>query len=414
VRPIDWIKRYPVVWIGLTAVGCWFLSRPARTKEFNIRLPEKDKPKLPRFSFSSLLLKAGVTLGLSAAQQFVRSCFGPLPATKIQRRKEEHRTPDPASDIQKRQAEQPSTKKAIGSYEKGVIALFKNSASQWVADKCPQLGAALAYFTVFSLAPLVVVLLAIFGAVYGGSDQAREKITEQLKYLIDPSGVKVIKDIASQASQPKASLMATIIGVVVALFGASGVFGQLQEALNTIWGVKPKPQNGFTGFIRSRFLSFGMVAGVCFILLVSFTVEGLLRGFNGLLRSALPGGDVLATMLFLIFDLAIVILLFAMIFRFLPDARVAWRDVWIGATLTAVFFLIGKWLLSFYLGSGVAGSAYGAASSLITLLLWIYYAALILLFGAEFTQVYTNTYGSRVKAEKHAVRVEHREVELGR
>ena len=291
-------------------------------------------------------------------------------------------------------------------YQKGIVALFKNTASEWIQDKCPQLGAALAYFTVFSLAPLVLVLLAVFGLIFGGSDQARQKITEQLQYLIDPSGIKVIQDIATNASKPQAGILATTIGIVIALFGASGVFGQLQEALNTIWGVKPKPGGGIWGFIRTRFLSFGMVGGVCFLLLVSLTIETLLKGFSTYLKNVMPGGDIGALALFLIFDLVVVVLLFAMIFRYLPDAKIACRDVWVGATLTAVLFALGKFVLGLYLGSGAAGSAYGAASSLITLLLWIYYAAQILLFGAEFTQVYANTYGTRVEPMEHAVKVE--------
>jgi membrane protein len=291
-------------------------------------------------------------------------------------------------------------------YRKGIVAIFKNTASEWIQDKCPQLGAALAYFTVFSLAPLVLVLLAVFGLIFGGSDQARQKITEQLQYLIDPSGIKVIQDIATNASKPQAGIIATAIGVVVALIGASGVFGQLQEALNTIWGVKPKPGGGIMGFIRTRFLSFAMVGGVCFLLLVSLTVETLLKAFTGYLKNAMPGGDIVALTLFLLFDLAVIVLLFAMIFRYLPDAKIAWRDVWVGATLTAVLFALGKFVLGLYLGSGAAGSAYGAASSLITLLLWIYYAAQILLFGAEFTQVYANTYGTRVEPMEHAVKIE--------
>jgi membrane protein len=160
------------------------------------------------------------------------------------------------------------------------------------------------------------------------------------------------------------------------------------------------------GFIRTRFLSFAMVGGVCFLLLASLTVETILRGLSDYLKHVMPGGHVLALALFLIFDLAVIVLLFAMIFRYLPDAKIAWRDVWVGATLTAVLFALGKFVLGLYLGSGAAGSAYGAASSLITLLLWIYYAAQILLFGAEFTQVYANTYGTRVEPEKHAIKIE--------
>ncbi len=297
------------------------------------------------------------------------------------------------------------------SYPKGIFGLFKNTAVEWMEDKCPQLGAALAYFTVFSLAPLVVILLAVFGLIFG-SEHARDKITDQLQYFIDPSGIKVIKDIAANASKPSQGIMATAIGIVVGLFGASGVFGQIQDALNTIWGVKPKPGDGIWGFVRGRFLSFAMVGGVCFLLLVSLTVETLLRAVNDYLKAVMPGGDVLALGIFLIFDLCVVALLFAIIFRYLPDGRVAWRDVWVGATLTAVLFALGKFVLALYLGSGAAGSAYGAAGSLITLLLWIYFATLILLFGAEFTQVYANTYGTRVVPGKHAVKVEKTEREV--
>jgi membrane protein len=233
-----------------------------------------------------------------------------------------------------------------------------------------------------------------------------------LRYFIDPSGVKVIQDIAANASKPKGGILATTIGVIVALFGASGVFGQLQDALNTIWGVKPKPGQGLWGFVRARFLSFAMVGGVCFLLLVSLTVESLLRGLSGYLKSLLPGGDALALAVFFAFDLAVIIVLFALIFRYLPDAKIAWRDVWVGAALTAVLFVIGKFVLGLYLGSGAAGSAYGVASSLITLLLWVFYAAQLVLFGAEFTQVYANACGSHVQPEAHAVKVERKEIEV--
>jgi membrane protein len=298
------------------------------------------------------------------------------------------------------------------SYAARVFGLFKATAKEWNDDKCPQLGAALAYYTVFSLAPLVLVLLAVFGLIFGSSEQAREKITDQLRYLIDPSGVKVVQDIAANAAEPKGGILATIIGIIIGLFGASAVFGQLQDALNTIWGVKPKPGKGIWGFVRARFLSFAMVGGVCFLMLVSLTVESLLRGLNAYLQGILPGGHFLALAIFFVFDLIVIILLFAMIFRYLPDVKIGWRDVWLGAALTAVLFAIGKFILGLYLGSGAAGSAYGAASSLITLLLWIFYSAQILLFGAEFTQVYANAYGSHVKPQEHAIMVERREIEV--
>jgi len=287
------------------------------------------------------------------------------------------------------------------------IGLLKQTFSEWLEDKAPQLGAALAYYTVFSLAPLILVLLAIVGLIFrndpGG---AWNKITEQMRYFLDKSAVEVVQNIAQKAAQPNKSLLATIIGILLALFGASGVFGQLQDALNTIWGVKAKPGAGLWGFLRSRFLSFAMVGGVCFLLLVSLTLESVLKGFSHYIQGVLPGGIIIAMAVYWIFDLAVVILLFAIIFKFLPDAKIQWRDVWIGAVMTAIFFAIGKWALGLYLGSGSAASAYGAASSLITLLLWVYYSSQILLVGAEFTQVYACRAGRGIAPDEHAIRVE--------
>jgi membrane protein len=293
-----------------------------------------------------------------------------------------------------------------------VIGLLKTTANEWLDDKAPQLGAALAYYTVFSLAPLVLVLLAIIGVLFREDPAgAWNKITEQMGAFLDKDAVRIVQEIASKASEPNKTLFATITGVALALFGASGVFGQLQDALNTIWGVKAKPGAGIWGLVRTRFLSFTMVAGVCFLLLVSLTIETVLQGFSHYIQDALPGGIVVAMIVYYVFDFAVVALLFAMIFKYLPDAKINWRDVWFGAAITALFFLVGKWALGLYLGSGAAGSAYGAASSLVTLLLWIYYSAQILFFGAEFTQVYANEFGSRVEPSEHAVAVEQKEVE---
>ena len=290
--------------------------------------------------------------------------------------------------------------------------LFKETFRQWLEDKAPQLGAALAYYTVFSLAPLILVLLAILGLLFRNDPAgAWQKVTEQLSYFLDRSAIDVIQSIAQKASQPSKSVLATVIGVALALFGASGVFGQLQDALNTIWGVKAKPGGGIWGFLRSRFLSFAMVGGVCFLLLVSMTIESLLKAFSHYVQAMLPGGIVIAVTAYLLFDFGVVVLLLAMIFKILPDAKIRWRDVWIGAAMTALLFGFGKWALGLYLGSGSAASAYGAASSLITLLLWIYYSSQILLFGAEFTQVYADHFGFRVVPNKYAVRIEQKEIE---
>ena len=292
-----------------------------------------------------------------------------------------------------------------GSFVANSISLLKQTFSEWLEDKVPQLGAALAYYTVFSLAPLVLLLLAIVGFLFRNDPAgAWQKVTEQMSYFLDKSAIDVVQGIAQKASQPNKGVVATSIGILLALFGASGVFGQLQDALNTIWGVKAKLGVGIMGFIRSRFLSFAMVAGVCFLLLVSLVLESLLKSLSHYVQAMLPGGIVIALVVYSIFDLGVVVLLFASIFKFLPDVKIQWRDVWIGALMTAIFFAVGKWALGLYLGSGAAASAYGAASSLITLLLWIYYSSQILLFGAEFTQVYAARAGRALVPTKYAVR----------
>ena len=298
------------------------------------------------------------------------------------------------------------------SFFKNAFGLLKQTAMEWLDDKAPQLGAALAYYTIFSLAPLILVLLAIIGVLFRQDPAgAWSRVTEQMSYFLDKSAVQVVTDIAAEASKPGKSTTATIFGIALALFGASGVFGQLQDALNTIWGVKAKPGEGLMSFLRARFVSFAMLGGVFFLLLVSLTVEALLKGFSHYVQSALPGGLTIAVSVYLLFDFAVVTVLFAMIFKFLPDAEIEWRDVWIGAVITAIFFGIGKWALGLYLGSGAAASAYGAASSLITLLLWIYYSSQILLFGAEFTQVYASEFGAPLKPSEYAVRIERKEIE---
>jgi membrane protein len=416
------------VWLGLAAFVGWVLSRMTGRKRSSVPViirkanppsekispAGKSKPEKAQGGLLSLVLELLGAVAIRLGQRYFKAWRSELLA-KIENPPDltissaglpAKATPNDLKNLPDHRSEIPrESVEPEKAYSKGIVALFKNTVNEWIQDKCPQLGAALAYFTVFSLAPLVLVLLAVFGLIYGGSDQARQKITEQLQYLVDPSGIKVIQDIAANASKPHAGFIATAIGIILALSGASGVFGQLQDALNTIWSVKPKPGGGIKGFIRTRFLSFAMVGGVCFLLLASLTIETILRGLSDYLKNAMPGGHILAMGLFLIFDFAVIVLLFAMIFRYLPDAKIAWRDVWVGATLTAVLFALGKFVLGLYLGSGAAGSAYGAASSLITLLLWIYYAAQILLFGAEFTQVYANTYGTRVEPQEHAVKI---------
>ncbi len=397
--------------------GQWRTAGEASGNELD---PVVDKRRKGKPHFLLLGVDLLTAVGLDVLKRHVKSCTASLARVETRVRRGDsaiRRSSEVKSDAL---IAPPERKREIArgelqtnkSHAAQVFGLFKATAKEWNDDKCPQLGAALAYYTVFSLAPLVLVLLAVFGLIFGSSEQAREKITDQLRYLIDPSGVKVVQDIAANAAEPKGGILAAVIGIIIGLFGASAVFGQLQAALNTIWGVKPKPGGGIWGFLRARFLSFAMVGGVCFLLLVSLTIENLLRNLHTYLQSMFPVGHYLGLAAFYIFDGAIIVMLFAMIFRFLPDAKIVWRDVWIGAALTAILFGIGKFLLGLYLGSGAAGSAYGAAGSLITLLLWMFYSAQILLFGAEFTQVYANTYGTHVEPQEHAVKVERTDIQV--
>jgi membrane protein len=434
LKYVGGLLRNPIsLWISLGAIFGWISTRllPERRSHNRVRefkQGEHYSQKIPstldsrpekRLTLLSMGLELLVAVGAGLLKRQVKSWSTEIDLARkrsIARAvlpKDATRASNRVVKAEPNNIAQENWSAAQRTSKRGVWTLLKTSAVKWMEDKCPQTGAALAYFTVFSLAPLVLILLAFFGLFFG-SEHARDKIIEQLQYMIDPSGIKVIKDIAASAAKPRSGIVATIVGVVVGLFGASGVFGQLQDALNTIWGVKAKPGTGLWTFLRARFLSFAMVAGVCFLLLVSLIVESILRAFSAYLQNLLPGGHILALSLFFVLDLGAVILLFAMIFRFLPDVKIAWNDVWIGASLTAVLFVIGKFLLGLYLGSGAAGSAYGAASSLITLLLWIYYSAQILLYGAEFTHVYASTYGSQIQPEEHAVRVVRSEVEVPR
>jgi membrane protein len=293
-----------------------------------------------------------------------------------------------------------------------IFDLFKRTAQEWIADDAPQLGAALAYYSVFSLAPMVLLLISIIGVLFRDDPAgAWSKITEQMSYFLDKSAIDMVQQIAHQVSTPAKSALGGAIGIALALFGATGVFGQLQNALNLIWGVKAKPGRGIWGFIRSRFLSFALIAGIGFLLLISLVIEAAIKAFSHYMQSVIPGALTIIIPIYLTFDFVIVTAVFAMIFKVLPNAKTRWRDIWTGAVLTAFLFLIGKWALGIYLGSGTAASAYGAASSLITLLLWIYYSSQILLFGAEFTQVYAHVWGSDTKPDKYAVRIERKEIE---
>ncbi len=291
--------------------------------------------------------------------------------------------------------------------------LFKQAGKEFSSDKAPRLGAALAYYTVFSIAPLLLIAIAIAGLVFG-QEAAMGQISRQLSGVMGPSTAKTLEEMIQSAAKPKSGMVATILGIVTLVFGASGVFGQLKDALNTIWNVEEKRRAGVLGFIRDRFLSFAMVFSIGFLLLVTLVVDAVISATGEVLAPKIPGGEVVLQSLQLVVSFALATVLFALIFRFLPDIRVAWRDVWIGAVFTSIFFVVGKFGLGLYLGKSAAGSAYGAAGSLVILLLWTYYSAQILFFGAEVTQVYARSHGSmagdpsKKEAAASAERVEDR------
>ena len=287
---------------------------------------------------------------------------------------------------------------------KGIVNLVKQTFADWSEDRAPRLGAALAYYAVFSLAPLLVLLISIAGLAFG-REAVEASVNAQAGGLVGEQGGEAIRTMIQGASKPSTGIMGTVLGLVTLLFGASGVFGQLHDALNTIWEVQPKPGRGILGMIKDRFLSFTMVLGIGFLLMISLVVSAGMAALGEALGNFLPVPEIVLHAINLVISLGVISLLFAMIFKILPDADIAWGDVWIGGFVTAVLFTIGKYALGLYLGKSDVASAYGAAGSLIIILLWIYYSAQILFLGAEFTQVYANTYGSRVVPDEGAVAV---------
>ncbi len=285
--------------------------------------------------------------------------------------------------------------------KKSIINLLKATGKEFGEDKVPRLSAALAYYTIFSLGPLLLIAIVIAGKIFG-DEAARGQIVNTLGGLIGPQGAGVVQEAIKNANKPGASLIASIIGIVTLLLGASGVFGQLKDAFNTIWEVKPKEGLGIMGVLRERFLSFTMVLGTGFLLLVSLVVSAGLSALGKFLGDALPGGALLWNIINYAVTLLLIALMFALMFKFLPDVKIGWKDVWVGALITSLLFIVGQIGLGIYLGIGSVGSSYAGAGSLVVVLVWIYYSSLILFIGAELTQVYTRMYGSQVQPSENA------------
>jgi len=283
-----------------------------------------------------------------------------------------------------------------------IVELLKETWTEWQEDKASRLAAALAYYTAFSIAPLLVIAIAIAALVFG-EEASQRQIVEQIQGLVGRDGAEAIQTMIINSRKPTEGIIATIISVGLLFFGASNLFSQLQDALNTIWEVAPKPEQGVKEIVKSRFLSFTMVLGIGFLLLVSLVFSAILAALGNYLGNLIPELHLFWSILNFCISFSVISLLFALMFKFLPDVKITWGDVGIGAMITALLFTIGKTLIGLYLGNSSIGSTYGAAGSFVVLLLWVNYSAQILLFGAEFTQVYANKYGSQIVPAKNAV-----------
>ena len=271
--------------------------------------------------------------------------------------------------------------------------LVKNTYNEWDVHNAPKLGAALAYYTVLALAPLLIVTIAVIGLVLG-PEAARGEIVGQIRGMVGTEGAKAIETVITNANKPATGTIAGILGLITLFIGASGVFTELHDSLNRIWDVKPRESSGVWSLIRDRFLSFGMVLAIGFLLLVSLALSAAIAAAGKYMGGILPVPEPLLQVLNLVVSLGFITVLFTLIFRFLPDEKISWRDVWLGAFVTAALFTLGKLLIGLYLGKASVGSAYGAAGSLVIVLVWVYYSAQIFFFGAEFTHVYAKSFGS--------------------
>lgn len=292
--------------------------------------------------------------------------------------------------------------------KKRIFGLLKETFAEWKEDKSLKLGAALAYYTIFSLPPLLLIVIAVAGMVFG-QQAVKGQIVAQFQQFVGKEHAQIIQTMVQHAALPKGGIIATVIGAVMLVLGATGVFGELQDSLNIIWKVKPKPDAGFKHVITTRLLSFSLILSIAFLLLVSLVVSAAVSAFGSLLNSLWSGPPIMeyvVQVVNFILSFGIITLLFAMLFKILPDAEIAWSDVWLGAAVTALLFTIGKTVIGIYLGKSNMASAYGAAGSMIILLLWVYYSSQILFFGAEFTQVYANRYGTRILPSRFAAPLE--------
>ena len=296
---------------------------------------------------------------------------------------------------------------------KTIWAIVKSASNGFIDDKLMKLSGALSFYMIFSMGPLLLIIITMCSIFYG-RDAVQGKVYAQLERFVGHDTAIQLQSIIQHAAISGKSIFATVIGILFLVIGASSVFAEMQDSINMIWGLKPKPKSGWWGFLKSRLLSFSIVVSLGFLLLISLVVSALVEALGTQLQAAIPGVSVVFVY---IINLGITVLItsfiFAAIFKVLPDAEIKWKDVSIGAVTTTVLFLLGKFAISFYISKSNIGSTYGAAGSLIVVLLWVYYSAMILYFGAEFTKFYAVALGSEIKPAAYAVTVHQVEVEEG-
>jgi membrane protein len=279
-------------------------------------------------------------------------------------------------------------------------ALLKKAASDWRRDNAARLGAALSYYTLFSVAPLLIIAIAVAGLAFG-REAAQGQIVGELQGLIGEAGARAVQDMVEASRRPEAGILATLIGICTLFLGATGAFAELKSALNVVWDV-PDRGGGIKALLLGRLWSFAMVLAIGFLLMVSLVLSAAIAAADGFFAwVGMPQSAVQLTNAAVSF--LIITVLFALIFKFLPDTEVAWGDVWAGAAFTSALFAVGKWLIGLYLGRSGLASTYGAAGSVVILVVWVYYAAQIFFFGAEMTQAYARRHGSRQTDQPKAV-----------
>lgn len=294
-----------------------------------------------------------------------------------------------------------------------IISTLKATGNEFISNNSFRHAAALSYYTIFSLPPLLLIVITVASSVFG-AEAITGQVYGQMKGLVGADSAKFLQDSIAEFTKQQKSGIASIIGIGTLIFAATTFFVTLQESINDIWNLRVKPRSGIWQFIRDRLLSFGLILSVALLLLISFVISAILSSFTGYLQRLLPEVTIVLIH-FVDFALSLFItsLLFALIYRFLPDAIIRWRDVGVGAFITALLFLVGKYLIAFYIAQSNPGSAFGAAGSAIVLLLWVNYSSLIIFFGAEFTQEFADAFGQKVQPKAHAVRIETREVPEG-